>query len=76
MYDNELRFVNRKELKPMHLQTADMRIPYYKVKNLDLMTVTGLFTSLFVGGAWYLGKMVLVHWFIIRCSLPSCGFGL
>jgi hypothetical protein len=76
MYNNELRFVNRKEMKPLHLQTGDMKMPYYKVKNSDLMTVIGLFASLFVGGAWYLGKMVLVHWFIIRRSLPRWGFRL
>jgi UDP:flavonoid glycosyltransferase YjiC (YdhE family) len=76
MYDNELRFLNGRAVKPMHLQTADMRIPFYKVKNWDLMAVTGLVTGLFVGGAWYFGKMVWVHRFIIRRSLPSWGFGL
>lgn len=47
MYDNELRFSKsdhnrRRELRPMHLQTADMRMPAYKAKNWDLHAVCAL----------------------------------
>lgn len=33
MYDNELRWDGGEELRPMHLQTADMRMPFWKAKN-------------------------------------------
>ncbi|KFA51073.1 hypothetical protein S40293_08241 [Stachybotrys chartarum IBT 40293] len=36
MYDQELRLRDGAELRPMHLQTADARMPYWKVQNLDL----------------------------------------
>ncbi|KAH8701066.1 UDP-glucoronosyl and UDP-glucosyl transferase [Talaromyces proteolyticus] len=40
LYDNELRFQDGRELRPMHLQTADMRMPMYKAKNWDLYAVS------------------------------------
>ncbi|WKT47078.1 hypothetical protein QSH57_011983 [Fusarium oxysporum f. sp. vasinfectum] len=43
MYDTEGRFDGKKELRPMHLQTADMRMSQFKAKNWDLWLV-GLFT--------------------------------
>ncbi|KAL0935022.1 UDP-glucosyl transferase family protein (cytochrome P450) [Colletotrichum truncatum] len=36
IHDHELRFKDGKELRPMHLQTADMRMPLWKAKNWDL----------------------------------------
>lgn len=38
LYDNELRLDDSgtRELRHMHLQTADMRMPAYKAKNWDL----------------------------------------
>lgn len=40
LYDHELRFDdNGKQLRPMNLQTADMRMPLYKARNWDLMAV-------------------------------------
>jgi len=61
LYDTELRIVNGKEVRPKHLQTADMRMPIYKAKNWDLMAVTALGTGIFAGSAWFLGKMLWVH---------------
>ncbi|KAF4440057.1 putative UDP-glucoronosyl and UDP-glucosyl transferase [Fusarium austroafricanum] len=43
MYDAEGRFDGGKELRPMHLQTADMRMSKFKANNWDLWLV-GLFT--------------------------------
>ncbi|KAI2631944.1 putative UDP-glucoronosyl and UDP-glucosyl transferase [Hypoxylon sp. NC1633] len=50
LYDNELRFKNGKELKPMHLQTADMRMPAWKAKNWDLWAVSLLGVGAVLGG--------------------------
>ena len=49
MYDNELRLKDGKVLRPMHLQTADMRMPFWKAKNWDLHFVSGLALSFFLG---------------------------
>ncbi|KAI5303625.1 hypothetical protein KEM56_007353 [Ascosphaera pollenicola] len=60
LYDHELRFSDDgKELQPMHLQTADMRIPVYKAKNWDLMAACavatiGVFGSVVLTGRWLL----------------------
>lgn len=57
MYDNELRFGHGgQELRPMHLQTADMRMPAYKAKNWDLYAVCFLGVSGLVGSAWFAGR--------------------
>lgn len=53
LYDNELRIVNGKVTRPMHLQTADMRMPAYKAKNWDLIAVTTLAMGIFGGAAYY-----------------------
>lgn len=43
MYDHELRFdENGKELRPMHLQTADSRMSAWKANNWDLWAVSAL----------------------------------
>lgn len=39
LYDAEARYDNGKELRPMHLQTADMRMSSFKAKNWDLWLV-------------------------------------
>ncbi|OJJ34616.1 hypothetical protein ASPWEDRAFT_42591 [Aspergillus wentii DTO 134E9] len=57
MYDNELRFKDGKELRPMHLQTADMRMPAYKAKNWDMYAVfavgfAAMVASTAFGGKW------------------------
>lgn len=56
MYDNELRFKDGKELRPMHLQTADMRISAFKAKNWDLYAVGGLSLAAIVGSMWMAGR--------------------
>lgn len=50
LYDNELRLQNGRELRPMHLQTADMRMPVYKAKNWDLYAVSFLGLAAVTGG--------------------------
>ena len=59
MYDNELRFGHGgQELRPMHLQTADMRMPAYKAKNWDLYAVCLFGASALVGSTWFAGRWV------------------
>lgn len=49
MYDNELRFdEDGRELRPMHLQTADSRMSVFKAKNWDMYAVCGLSLTVFV----------------------------
>lgn len=40
IYDHKLRFRDGKELRPMHLQTADMRMSIWKARNWDLWAVS------------------------------------
>ncbi|KAF5019872.1 hypothetical protein F66182_8108 [Fusarium sp. NRRL 66182] len=49
MVDQELRFRNGIELRPMHLQTADMRMPIWKARNWDMWLIS--LTGLVAGGA-------------------------
>ena len=62
LYDDELRFSNdrRRELRPMHLQTADMRMPVYKARNWDMYAVCALGVSVVVGGMGFLGRTAWV----------------
>lgn len=58
MYDNELRFDDDgKELRPMHLQTADMRMPAYKANNWDLYAVSAMGGVVLVGSMWFAGRL-------------------
>jgi hypothetical protein len=61
MYDHQLRFVDGREVIPMHLQTADMRMPVWKAKNWDLWAVS--LSSVFLGtyGSWWVGKIMYFH---------------
>ncbi|KAH8736186.1 UDP-glucoronosyl and UDP-glucosyl transferase [Ilyonectria robusta] len=61
MYDTELRFKDGKELRPMHLQTADMRMPAWKAKNWDLWAVSLLGMSAVFGGLGIGGRMLWFH---------------
>ena len=74
LYDSELRFSdeddnyehhNRRELRPMHLQTADMRMPAYKAKNWDMMAVCSLTGICAAGFSVWLGKFFWQS-FIVR----------
>jgi hypothetical protein len=65
MYDAEMRYDGDKELRPMHLETADMRMSAFKAKNWDLWLVSlvtlGLvpLASVAVGRwAWHERKVV------------------
>ncbi|CAM1504111.1 Fc.00g017020.m01.CDS01 [Cosmosporella sp. VM-42] len=59
MYDQELRFKDGVEKRPMHLQTADMRMPLWKARNWDMWFV-GL-TGLVAGG--------VAGWWVVREGL-------
>jgi len=68
MYDTEGRFNGDKELRPMHLQTADMRMSKFKAKNWDLWVV-GLLTvglvplaSIAIGKWAWTEKRVIGDW--------------
>lgn len=82
MYDSEARWKNGcKELRPMHLQTADMRMPAWKAKNWDLMLITTMAVGVLSGTTWIAGTWAwanrglargLVHrW--VRLVLNNCG---
>ncbi|KAK2590999.1 hypothetical protein QQS21_011312 [Conoideocrella luteorostrata] len=57
IYDTEARYDGGRELRPMHLQTADMRMSSFKAKNWDLW-LAGLLTlgliplASFTAGKW------------------------
>lgn len=61
MYDAELRFQDGKELRPMHLQTADMRMSKWKAKNWDLWTVSLATVGSLGFGLVYGARMLLLH---------------
>ncbi|KAH3334115.1 hypothetical protein KXW81_005527 [Aspergillus fumigatus] len=61
LYDTELRVVGGTEARPMHLQTADMRMPVYKARNWDLMAVSGVVLGLLGGGAYYAARLAWIH---------------
>ncbi|KAF7557444.1 hypothetical protein G7Z17_g630 [Cylindrodendrum hubeiense] len=61
MYDTELRIKDGKELRPMHLQTADMRMPVWKTKNWDLWAVSLLGMSTVFGGLGICGRILWLH---------------
>lgn len=61
LYDTEMRIVDGKEMRPMHLQTADMRMPTWKVKNWDIMAVSGLVVSLLGGGTYYAVRLAVAR---------------
>ncbi|KAL2882878.1 hypothetical protein SGCOL_001568 [Colletotrichum sp. CLE4] len=54
IFDHELRSTGGRALRPMHLQTADMRMPVWKARNWDLWLVSvsalaGGGTACFIG---------------------------
>ncbi|CAH0003621.1 unnamed protein product [Clonostachys byssicola] len=61
MYDTELRYQDGKEIRPMHLQTADMRMPLYKARNWDLMAVGAVTILGATGASFALGKLAWTH---------------
>ncbi|RHZ52669.1 glycosyltransferase family 1 protein [Aspergillus thermomutatus] len=71
LYDTELRVVDGRETRPMHLQTADMRMPVYKAKNWDLMAVSGLVMGFLGGGTYYAARLAWVHRQAIRTFVDS-----
>ncbi|PYI13728.1 putative UDP-glucoronosyl and UDP-glucosyl transferase [Aspergillus violaceofuscus CBS 115571] len=66
LYDTELRVVDGKEIRPMHLQTADMRMPVYKVRNWDLMALAGVGLAGWLGSVAVLGPLVWRHRAVAR----------
>ncbi|KAJ4241530.1 hypothetical protein NW757_012229 [Fusarium falciforme] len=61
VYDTELRFRDGKELRPMHLQTADMRMSVWRAKNWDLWVVSLVGVSAVLGGLGMGGRMLWWH---------------
>ncbi|OKL64033.1 hypothetical protein UA08_00103 [Talaromyces atroroseus] len=61
MYDNELRFQDGRELRPMHLQTADMRMPMYKAKNWDLYAFSFLGLATVTGSTVVVSNLLWTH---------------
>ncbi|KAI9832016.1 MAG: hypothetical protein M1819_004560 [Sarea resinae] len=59
VYDHQLRFVDDddddagpREVRPMHLQTADMRMSAFKARNWDLMAVMVAGSAALVTSTW------------------------
>lgn len=71
MYDTELRFDGDKELRSMHLQTADMRMPMYKARNWDLVTAGTVVVAAVSGAGLVLGRMLWMHRRLIRNSVET-----
>lgn len=63
LYDNELRLDDEgnRELRHMHLQTADMRMRAYKAKNWDLYAIGVLALPTLVGTMGVAGRLVWVY---------------
>ncbi|KZF20983.1 glycosyltransferase family 1 protein [Xylona heveae TC161] len=61
MYDNELRYKNGREIRPMHLQTADMRMPAYKAKNWDMYAACALGLTAVVGSTIFGSQLLWTH---------------
>ncbi|BDD60983.1 hypothetical protein MAP00_006069 [Monascus purpureus] len=61
LYDDELRHIDGKVLLPMHLQTADMRMPAFKAKNWDLMAISAVALTSFAGLAGFAGRLLWTH---------------
>lgn len=64
MYDTELRFdwEAGRELRPAHLQTADMRMSVWRGRNWDLRAVKMLGVTGLVGGMWVVGRWTAWIW--------------
>ncbi|KAH0170965.1 UDP-glucoronosyl and UDP-glucosyl transferase, partial [Aureobasidium melanogenum] len=73
LYDNELRLddTGTCELRPMHLQTADMRMPAYKAKNWDLFAIGVLSIVGSVGLTGLMGKLVWSRRDLMSTKLPT-----
>ncbi|KIE02965.1 UDP-glucuronosyl/UDP-glucosyltransferase, partial [Metarhizium majus ARSEF 297] len=71
MYDAELRFQGDRELRPMHLQTADMRMPMYKARNWDLMAAGAVVVATVSGLGITLGRMLWMHRKLVTSSVGS-----
>ncbi|KAK0662124.1 hypothetical protein QBC41DRAFT_235274, partial [Cercophora samala] len=52
---------NNGKMRPMHLQTADVRMPIWKAKNLDLMVISGLAIAGFAGASYWLYSWISDH---------------
>ena len=61
MYDAELRFQDGKELRPMHLQTADMRMSKWKARNWDLWAVSFIGFGALGSSLAYSGHLLWVY---------------
>lgn len=63
LYDSELRFGSDggREIQPMHLQTADARMPFWKVKNWDLWAFVLGGTVLTPLAAGWIGRTLWVR---------------
>ena len=69
LFDHEGRHTGGKELRPMHRQTADTRMPWYKAKNWDLWAVISLMGLISVSGlagvlivSWRVGVLLVERW--------------
>ncbi|EFY90196.1 UDP-glucoronosyl and UDP-glucosyl transferase, putative [Metarhizium acridum CQMa 102] len=71
MYDAELRFRGDGELRPMHLQTADARMPFYKARNWDLMAAGAVVVAAVSGLGITLGRALWMQRKLVKSSVES-----
>ncbi|KAG5663736.1 hypothetical protein KAF25_006321 [Fusarium avenaceum] len=75
MTDQELRFRKGVELRPMHLQTADMRMSIWKARNWDMLLIS--LTGLAAEDSMRFGKSLTALIAALeprKKLLPNCGF--
>jgi UDP:flavonoid glycosyltransferase YjiC (YdhE family) len=60
MFDTEFRMVKGNEKRPMHLETADMRMPIWKSRNWDLMVLAAAVVIGVIGSILWVGKVILI----------------
>ena len=71
MYDTEMRLDEGHELRPMHLQTADMRMSRFKKNNWDMLTVAAAVVGGMGGAAYILGRLAWTNRRLIQPSAWS-----
>lgn len=74
MYDTELRFDKHGiGVRLAHLQTADMRMPFWKSRNWDLAAIVTAGMGVAVWGVWVVGKVVWMHRSLVRPAFSRFG---
>jgi len=71
LYDTELRIRDGKMIRPMHLQTADMRMSIWKARNYDIMATVTLSVLMTGSLAWWGTRFILGNKKAILTTIQS-----